>query len=258
MLFVLAWSSVAFNLKDVYNPLMRKLFHAQPEVAADALEPAMGWSEGLAWGRAWMAVVAEEKGFTVLAEDLFSYDPQRGLFRYRVQSDRDVAEKWGSTSVWFDAETGALRATRIPTGEAAGDTVTTWLLALHMAAIWGLLFKIFVSLVGIVVALLSVTGMVIWWRKRRGRAGRIVGRSSPAHPNRRREPTDRSSRGERSACSAAHGCGVRQSPREWRLADQSHPDTGRPKILHDHKGQVQNRFLIRPPHQVTRIPKATS
>jgi uncharacterized iron-regulated membrane protein len=220
MLFVLAWSSVAFNLKDVYNPVMRTLFHTQPEVpesvpklAVDAPEPAMGWREGLAWGRAWMAVVAGEKDFTVLAEDLFSYDPHRGLFRYRVQSDRDVAEKWGSTSVWFDAGTGALRATWIPTGEAAGDTVSSWLLALHVAAIWGLPFKIFVSLVGIVVALLSVTGMVIWWRKRRGRAGLIVGRSSPADPNRRREPTDRSSRGERSACSAAHGCGVRQSPR---------------------------------------------
>ncbi|WP_373510462.1 PepSY-associated TM helix domain-containing protein, partial [Thiocapsa sp.] len=209
MLFVLAWSSVAFNLKDVYNPVMRTLFHTQPEVAesiptldADVPEPAMGWREGLEWGRTWMAVVAGEKGFTVTAEDAFSYDPHRGLFRYRVQSDRDVADTWGSTSLWFDAETGALRATHIPAGEAAGDTLTTWLLALHMAAVWGLPFKIFVTLVGVVVALLSVTGVVIWWRKRRGCAGRIVGRSYPAHPDRRRAPSDRSSRGEGSACSS--------------------------------------------------------
>jgi uncharacterized iron-regulated membrane protein len=187
MLFVLAWSSVAFNLNEVYNPVMRTLFHTQPEVAesvpklaADAPEPAMDWREGLEWGRAWMAVVAGEKGFTVLAEDGFSYDPHRGLFRYRVQSDRDVADKWGSTSLWFDAGTGALRATRIPTGEAAGDTITTWLLALHMAAVWGLPFKLFVTFVGVLVALLGITGVVIWWRKRRGRVGRIAGRPSPA------------------------------------------------------------------------------
>jgi uncharacterized iron-regulated membrane protein len=142
----------------------------------------MGWHEGREWGRTWMAVVAREQGFTVNSEQTLSYDPHRGLFRYRVQSDRDVRETGGSTAVWFDAATGALRGTYVPTGQALGDTVTTWLLTLHMAAVWGLPFKVFVTVVGIVVAVLGVTGVVIWWRKRRGRAGRLAARPSRAHP----------------------------------------------------------------------------
>ena len=54
--------------------------------------------------------------------------------------------------------------------ETGGDTIGSWLFALHMAAIWGLPFKVFVGMAGLVVAMLSVTGMVIWARKRSARA----------------------------------------------------------------------------------------
>jgi uncharacterized iron-regulated membrane protein len=177
MLFVLAWSSVAFNLQEVYNPVMRTLFTHQPTVdslvpkqRAAIPQPALRWHDAQKIGRAHMAALAQERGFEVVRESGLSYDPQRALYRYRVQSDRDVATRWGSTSVYFDATSGALRASFVPTGEAAGDTVTTWLLALHMAAVWGLPFKIFVCVMGLVVVLLSGTGIYIWWKKRGARA----------------------------------------------------------------------------------------
>ncbi|WP_349572753.1 PepSY-associated TM helix domain-containing protein [Azotobacter salinestris] len=175
MLFVLAWSSVAFNLSEVYDPVMETLFAHQPDGpasrnrAAPQLEPRLDWFEARETGRRLMAREAQAQGFAVQWEDALTYDPRRGLYSYRVHSDRDLSQHWGSTQVSFDANSGALAYVWLPTGAASGDTLRTWFVSLHMAALWGLPFRLFVCLLGLVVAMLSVTGTLIWWRKRQGR-----------------------------------------------------------------------------------------
>lgn len=176
MLFMLAWSGVAFNLPQAFSPVMHAVFAHQPDVevtsrlARPLPEPRIGWDEARATGRALMAREARAGGFAVREELSLSYDASRALFRYRVRSDRDVRSEGGSTSLWFDANSGERRALFLPTGTAGGDTVTTWLFALHMAAVGGLPFKVFVCATGLAAALLSATGAVIWWRKRSARA----------------------------------------------------------------------------------------
>lgn len=178
MLFVLAWSGVAFNLKEVYRPVMHALFERQDELAqrqplpAPQATPGMSWFEARDIGRHLMAREAQHEGFTILEERGLSYEPARALFRYRVLSDRDVTQRWGVTSVYFDANDGRRIAAHLPTGKAAGDTVDHWLAVLHMAAIWGAPFQAFVMMLGFGVAMLSVTGLVIWHRKRRARRAR--------------------------------------------------------------------------------------
>jgi uncharacterized iron-regulated membrane protein len=83
-----------------------------------------------------------------------------------VKSSRDIG-KYGSTVVLFDAQNGALKAVSLPTGQYTGNTLTTWLAQLHMAKVFGLPMQIFVCVMGLVVAMLSVTGIVIWLQKRR-------------------------------------------------------------------------------------------
>jgi uncharacterized iron-regulated membrane protein len=176
MLFVLAWSSVAFNLQEVYHPVTKAILGMQDDVR-DGLptiqnpppEPPMGWPAGIAAARTAMAGLAQREGFTVLNEANIDYQAEKGVFRYRVRSDRDVAERYGQTTVVIDARDGRLLGSFLPTGKAAGDTVTSWLLALHMAALWGWPMQLFVSVVGVVVAVLSITGVVIWWQRRRAR-----------------------------------------------------------------------------------------
>jgi len=58
----------------------------------------------------------------------------------------------------------------LPTGAASGDTIRTWITSIHLAALWGIPMKLFVCATGVVVAMLSVTGIVIWLRKTRARA----------------------------------------------------------------------------------------
>jgi uncharacterized iron-regulated membrane protein len=190
MLFVLAWSSVAFNLGDeVYHPVMRTLFAMQvdprdraPVLAEPLAEPPMGWAAGLAAARRHLAALAAREGFDVVEESNFGYHADKGVFHLRVRSTRDVAERYGQTGVVIDARDGRLIGGFVPTGKAAGDTVTTWLLALHMAAFWGLPMKLLLTVVGVAVAMLSVTGTVIWAQRRRARRPRSGFAAAPAVP----------------------------------------------------------------------------
>lgn len=187
MLFVLAWSSVAFNLSEVYDPVMKTLFAHQPDGPANRtpatlqLEPDLDWFEARETGRRLMAREAQAQGFAVQWEDALTYDPRSGQYRYRVHSDRDLSQHWGGTQVSFDASSGALVHVWLPTGAASGDTLRSWIVSLHMAALWGVPFKLFVCVLGLGVAMLSVTGTLIWWRKRQGRV-KMVGKRMAENP----------------------------------------------------------------------------
>lgn len=174
ILFVLAWSSVSFNLSEVYDPVMRPLFATQHDGRAaplpkPLLTPPIGWAEARGIGQRLMAEQAHAGGFAVHREHLMTYDPRTGQYSYYAQSDRDVSERWRVTRVNFTAENGALTSVWLPTGAAGGDTIRTWITSLHMAALWGTPMKLFICAMGMVVAMLSVTGVVIWARKRRAR-----------------------------------------------------------------------------------------
>lgn len=184
MLLILAWSSVGFNLSEVYNPIMGSLFtfpnreEPAPLLAQSQFSPTISRVEAREIGRRLMTAEAQAKNFSIIEEHMLAYDPSRALYRYVVKSDRDIRDNWGSTMVYFDANTGKHRASYFATGEATGNTITYWLFSLHMAAVWGVPFRIFVTVVGIAVAMLSVTGIIIWHRKRsarlRGRRGVLV------------------------------------------------------------------------------------
>ena len=179
MLFVFAWSAVALNLREVYHPVMKAAFD-MPERAYERFskldeprpEPALSWADALAKGRSLMAQEAARHGLEVYGERRIDYDADRGTFRYAVRSSRDISDRYPSTTVWFDGDRGDLMAFEAPTGENTGATITTWLYHLHFGSIaaGGWPYRIFVCLMGLGVALLSVTGVWIWWRKRAKRS----------------------------------------------------------------------------------------
>ena len=131
--------------------------------------PRLGWQDALATGRRLMADQSAKRGFRVGHPLTLMYFPDIGAYVYDVRGSRDVFErapKGGSTSVMFDGNTGQLRDLSQPTGEHTGNTVESWLYALHMARVFGRPYQIFVSALGLIVATLSVTGIYIWWKKR--------------------------------------------------------------------------------------------
>lgn len=183
LLFVFAWSSVAFNLEEVYEPVMRAMFDSQAAQSApvhpapaqtfrDVRTPAepMSWPEALETGRRHMAAIAERTGLVVVREHRLSYDARRERYTYRVGSDRDIRARRVATLVTFDARTGALLSHYLPTGAATGDTLTTWFVSLHLGDLGSRAVQVLVMVVGLMVVAVTGTGVYIWWRKRHARA----------------------------------------------------------------------------------------
>jgi len=180
MLFVFAWSSVALNLGEVYAPTMKLLFGAPRETAAapqtpskPAAAPTLGFREAHARGSALLHAEAERRGVTIERENFLNLDRGGGVYRLGARSSGDVT-KAGMTSVSFDADTGELRSASFPgdSPQNAGDAITSWLIWLHVAAVFGLSMQILVCVIGLVITALCLTGVYIWSKKRKARRHR--------------------------------------------------------------------------------------
>lgn len=174
MLLVFAWSGVAFNLYGAYAAVMHPLFAHQPaeEIVGRhqaARGPHLNWQEARSQGRSLMSELARRQSFTIIEENALAYEPGLGVYSYKVRSSRDVREHKGLSTVFFDAASGRQLASWLPTGTASGDTIRSWISALHMASMWGWPFKLFICAMGLAVAMLSVTGVLVWRRKRQGK-----------------------------------------------------------------------------------------
>jgi uncharacterized iron-regulated membrane protein len=177
MLLVFAWSSVAFNLTPVYAPVM-KLFGAVdtrtelPVLDKPDYHPALDTAAAIRRGAELARTEMARRGLTAGRADAISYSPESGAYAYSFTSGRDFTEEGGRSSVAFGARDGRLLQVDLPTGQNGANTFTNWIMALHMGMVFGLPYRIAVSLIGALVTMLSVTGVVIWMKKRSGRIGR--------------------------------------------------------------------------------------
>jgi uncharacterized iron-regulated membrane protein len=198
LLLMFAWSGVCFNLNAVYFGAMGAVFdfdtplwkRPAPPPAPEGASP-LSWSEAETIARALMAERAVSEGFRVDRPISFSLERERGLYVYNVHSSRDPGENYGGTTLMIDAYSGSMFGFKAPTGERNGETVTTWLVELHTANVFGLPYRSLACVCGVAIALLSVTGIIIWWKKRRARlhaAARPVTRSASAPPPDSRAP----------------------------------------------------------------------
>jgi uncharacterized iron-regulated membrane protein len=178
LLLVFAWSSVSFNLPQVYVPVMKLLgAQDQREVYFDAMLPAPRMEPQLSYAAArerGAQLAAQEAARAGLALDASGetylwHTPETGMFVYYFSTNADISKHGAGTLVAFDSNTGALRHFEAPTGQVAANTVTTWISMLHTAHVGGTAWRIVVSLIGALVTMLCVTGVVIWMRKRSAR-----------------------------------------------------------------------------------------
>lgn len=180
-LLVFAWSSVYMNLWDtVYTWIMRRMsnYHEYwfelPKLPIPLEHPKIGWSKAAQIGRALMTAAATTHGFAVDRVIGMRLNRELGVYIYYAHSNLDVAERYyGKTRVIFDADTGDLRLILLPTGQYTGNTISSWLAALHMATVFGLPYRIFVCFFGLGLAVISITGVLIWFKKRRARRNHI-------------------------------------------------------------------------------------
>ena len=173
---VFAWSSVMMNIRPVYEAVMTTFTDYQTDTELYApqptprLHPALDWHASEIRGRLLMEEQARARRFSYQGPLTLTYLAETGAYIYEVRGSRDIFErapKGGSTFVMFDGDSGELRAVGEPTGEHVGNTLESWLYALHMARVFGVAYQVLVCLLGAIVAMLSVTGVYIWYRKTR-------------------------------------------------------------------------------------------
>ncbi|MBS0380508.1 MAG: PepSY domain-containing protein [Proteobacteria bacterium] len=177
ILFVFAWSSVMFNLNPVYVPVMSAAMDYRDPSSVinqpglhENQHPKLGWRDAQDLGARAMDRIAVERGFRILRPYGMAYIESFGVYTYAVESSLNVQQNAWSTSVWVDGDTGEIRDVSIPRGEHSGNTAETWLRALHFADVHNsTAYRVFVGTVGIVVVMLSITGIYLWWKKRRAR-----------------------------------------------------------------------------------------
>lgn len=184
LLVVFAWSGVMINLPPVYEVVTSGLvdYQSPSKVIASAAPrpnetPRLNWSEAEKLGARIMSEQAALRGFTLGRPDSLGYVPSLGAYSYGEASGLDVRGRSSDTGVWFDGDSGELRWTVFPTGEHTGNTISSWLLALHFGDVTDSTpYRLLVFLSGLWVVGLSVTGVAIWLLKRSARNGRRFSR----------------------------------------------------------------------------------
>lgn len=177
LLFVFAWSSVMFDLPQVYEPVTQALFDYRSDLDLPRSldlhpnpSPRLSWSAAERIGAAQMASEAIRRGFRVDRPHGMAYIEQWGVYTYSVQSSVNIEAGGWNTSLWIDGNSGALLYVELPEDQPVGNSIGTWLRALHFADLHDSLpYRWLVAFVGLATATLSLTGVYIWWRKRRAR-----------------------------------------------------------------------------------------
>jgi uncharacterized iron-regulated membrane protein len=173
LLFVLAWSGVGFNLPGIYGRAMDAALGHLPNAASAPASRALSvnWYEALAHGRRLMIAAGQREHFTVIDEDSIALDRATGRFTYSVRSSRDVGRLL-TTSVSFDSGTGSSVRLSLPWQQGTRETSDRWLILLHMGGVGGAPYRLLLCFTGIGTALLSLTGVLLWFRKRNSRMRR--------------------------------------------------------------------------------------
>ncbi len=175
VLLMLAISSVSLNLpEEVAEPVVGLLSDVSergtlpPRSSPAPGSPPMDWSAAIARAEALVPSIYPDR----IRLDSIDLDRESGTFRASYLTPQDVDPKTGRSRFHFDAWTGELIRIDPPQGTSAGDAFLAWMFPLHGGAAFGLLGRAIISFTGLAVAGLSVTGLVIWWKKRKGRTGR--------------------------------------------------------------------------------------
>ncbi|WP_043337826.1 PepSY-associated TM helix domain-containing protein [Belnapia moabensis] len=175
LLLVLAFTAFSLNLyREVFLPVMSQVSTLSPtpfsERSPAALHapvaPRLTREEAVAIG----AAEAERRGWAEPPGSV-SYALQYGVYtlRFFQPGDDHGAAGVGPAAIYLDGQDGRVLGELKPWHGTAADIFVQAQFPVHSGRILGVPGRIIISVMGLVVAVLSVTGVVIWWRKQAAR-----------------------------------------------------------------------------------------
>ena len=170
LLAIMALSGVYLTLySELFMPVLRTVatVTAEPFDVAAPPPDATPVSVSLSRAAAIASNEAHSRHWPAVPDGVYHDVARRFWFVYFEKAESAWATA-GSYGVFVDDRSGAVTYLRTPKGTPA-DVFVNWLSALHMGNVFGTPYKWSLLLLGIAVAGLSVTGVVIWGRKLRSR-----------------------------------------------------------------------------------------
>lgn len=185
LLLILAITAVSMNLRSqvvvpivsAFSTLKPNPFDNRAPLAPERqAEPTVSRAHVLELARA----EATRRGWTLPAGALF-HSADYGAYGVGFFAPGDDHGDGGLGNPWlyFDAADGAPLGETVPGSGSAGDIFLQAQFPLHSGRILGTPGRVLMSLLGIAVSVLSVTGVVLWWRKRRAHQRMRMSRAIP-------------------------------------------------------------------------------
>jgi len=173
LLLIMAVTSVSMNLPyQVARPLLGKFSELAPDpfqlvAPTPAPGPLLAREEVVDIARR----TARERGWQAPAGGIF-YSAVNGIYGvgFYAPGNDHADGSLGNIWAYFDAYSGELRGASVPGSGSAGDVFMQAQFPLHSGRILGMSGRILVSCLGVLIAVLSLTGVLIWARRRRARA----------------------------------------------------------------------------------------
>ena len=176
-LLILAFTSISMNLNnEVVRPILSRLSTLTVD-AFDDRSPAP-LNKPIAPKLSFAAAIdiasaeARRRGWSEPTGSAF-YGRLHGLYsiNFFQPGDDHGSAGMGVKMIFVDAASGALQGRRVPWEGTAADIFMQLQFPLHSGRIAGVPGRAFLSFMGLVVALLSATGIVVWFKKRAARIG---------------------------------------------------------------------------------------
>lgn len=177
LLLLIAFTGFSLNLyQEIFVPVLRTVstYTPTPIDQRRSAGPGRPVVRALSYAdvidRATKA--ASERGWT-MSVTAIGYTAAQGIYNVRLsKANDDDGNSEVAANLYFDSVSGELLGDRLSWKGTAADIFAQAQFPIHSGRILGLPGRILVSLMGLVVAALSVSGVVIWWRKRRARVVR--------------------------------------------------------------------------------------
>ena len=175
LLFIVAFTAFSLNLyREVFFPVMSLVSNVtpspfdtrQPRPENQPLVAQLGYAQALDAAR----LEASQRGWAEPTGSVF-YARSFGIYgvAFFQPEDDHGAGGVGHRALYLDGQNGRILGEREPWKGTAADIFVQAQFPLHSGRILGLPGRILISLMGLVVAMLSVTGVYIWLKKRRAR-----------------------------------------------------------------------------------------
>ena len=175
ILLIIAFTSFSLNLyREVFYPAMSLVSKTTPgpfetrtpTPLHQPVEPTVSWRELLEKGKA----EAVRRGWSEPVGSVFYSDNfvVHGISFFEPGMDHEGGGMQ-IKNLYYDGRDGRLLGDRVPWEGTAADIFVQLQFPLHSGRILGMPGRILMSVMGLLVAMLSVTGVYIWWKKRSAR-----------------------------------------------------------------------------------------